>query len=73
MNTLYGIYRVLILIQRMREYWFIAWNRGIRREWIPVFHGLSQKFEVIIPDIIGFGYGSINRRIYDGFLCRVSR
>ena len=24
--------------------------------WIPVFHGLSQKFEVIIPDIIGFGY-----------------
>ena len=24
--------------------------------WVPVFPGLSKKFEVIIPDIIGFGY-----------------
>ncbi|MGB7633708.1 MAG: alpha/beta hydrolase, partial [Nitrososphaeraceae archaeon] len=24
--------------------------------WVPVFPGLSEKFEVIIPDIIGFGY-----------------
>ena len=24
--------------------------------WVPVFPGLSKKFEVIIPDIVGFGY-----------------
>lgn len=24
--------------------------------WLPVFPGLSRKFEVVIPDIIGFGY-----------------
>ena len=24
--------------------------------WLPVFSGLSKKYEVIIPDIIGFGY-----------------
>ena len=23
---------------------------------VPVFPGLSEKFEVVVPDIIGFGY-----------------